>query len=676
MAFAIEHRERIQPRVSYVFDSSHSPASVDHVLPLEGLPTNDSLRNILCDLRSHYRDAMYAKLHIMPDNTYNWRVAQYIENFATFATFDFRGTNSEFDGLPKGLMQLGSLFREILRKHNESVIWKGINPLISATFLESRLGQTIVFDPHITERKIADAIIIKHQFIHRREDITDYYEFDDPNIFYASAAHFYYRKYIKNNRSNILPERLEKDGFFQQDKLIHTIPVLSFTAENLFLHFPDTDFETFILGLPAKIGGKLGFAAAAAVTEDLLKVYESSLNREGGGWNYHNERSDILKGIPAKLRKNYEMWKYENRPDVITSETLAKALSNQSGFWGELFEGSGVRSEMETLFAQSVTYEIRSVYETALREREVIPGLIMILSHVLGYDPETSRRLAAIALFGWGVIVSYDNIIDGHGMRKSVVTENANSGLPVALNNTMLALGELLGKTINDTALTKRILAMLDASCRGDNQTRSLGWNNSRRDYINSMSNLVTAFSWFPEHIGQQTGYAEAGTAFASFLACVHTLGQMNNDIEDIEQNLWKHNEGSDIGQRITLFWKTLVELPEDAVPSEEKQKVKGVYERVRNHIQATGKQPTLNEIPEIAEVLEIGRKHKKEVVRTLYLFIKEIAYEPAKLHLEEGFTRIPIMDKKNLTYHRVLAAGLKQEWNKFCKAGEIDEDE
>lgn len=482
------------------------------------------------------------------------------------------------------------------------------------------------------------------------QDDLRYIGFRDQNLLYYLAS----RHYIKEDDNSKILEKLAQDDLLKKETLTRAVPLLSFIAEHILLHRPD-EFGSFVSDLVDRIGGEEGFEAAYAVCEDLESISPRSPIHD-----WKEKQSDTLSDTLGSLPEKYAFWRYQNREVVIHPGILERVLHNSS-FWEELFLQTGIQDIMKEYFGSE---ELRPVLETALRERKVIPGLILIFAHILGYDADSAKRLAAVALMGWGVIVSYDNIVDGHMMRKGVRTDVAVFGLPSALDRTMLALARVLQNTLSidgDRLLADKFLTMLENSCRGDLHARQLNWSDDPFWFIAEMDRIISAFSWFPRFIGQRTSLTEAGASFASFLSSVHTLGQMNNDIEDTEDNLVKHERGKDLGRRITLFWKTLIDLPDEVVTPAEKQLVRSAWQE--------------NIQPDIDKILEIGMKYRTAVVRNLYPQLKGI-YDQANIMLEQGFQNVPVMDKTNATYRRILLDGLEQEWGKFCRYGEIEEAE
>lgn len=667
--------EKAPPIMNYSMETA-----IREKLDLTGFPSIDEVGKSMKDLRDSYLGWMHTRLNTSPPFC-NLTRAELYQKQGRLIEWVFHKKHQKGDRLENfrasSIGEWRKFARQMLFMNDDEVLWNGIRPFIRENKLMQMFeGKNFSYLPMKQIFKHADHTFVKHQFPIRshKENDTVYYEFDHPNLYYYLLTYNYSPPY---NLSSL--QKIDEDGLLKPEFLQRVLPVISFLAEEILLTKKSL-YPLYIKEMAKKIGGEEGIAVATAIVQDHWNVYQPFLDK-GIPFYALKKPREIFTSVLDNLRKEYKKLKYENREQIITKIALENSLSNPDRFWDELFDKSGVKQVMEELFLNNEDEEILSIYETALRERKIIPGLVMMLSHILGYETEKSKQLAAAALFGWGVIVSYDNIVDGHTKRKNAPTDLINDGLPRALNKTMLGLSTVLQQTLSDQRLTSNFLEMLRVSCRGDNAARVLGWDNVKQDYLwnntsydhlEIMSSLVAAFSWFPEYIGQQTGFPEEGQNLSEILSHFHTLGQMNNDIEDIEKGLLKHDEGNDIGRRKTLFWETLVQLPDEVVSNEEKETVKNVYRDIHLYIQSNGYSPNIIDYSRIVQVLEIGRKYKKFVVQVLHPIIKERIFEPAKSLL----TQMGILssDKTNSIYKNILLSGLEQEWGKFCRAGEIEE--
>ena len=242
--------------------------------------------------------------------------------------------------------------------------------------------------------------------------------------------------------------------------------------------------------------------------------------------------------------------------------------------------------------------DIKTVYETALRERKMIPGLIMIIAHGFGFNQKDAQRLAALAFFAWGDIVSYDNVVDEHLIRKGASTDLAEAGLALATGRTMIGIADLLSTSLTEddgVFLTREFLRMLRNSCKGDLVSRQLTWSDPDEKYLENMRSLIEAFSWYPDYMGQRNGMIEA--------------------------------------------------------------------------------ERSVDEQSQFSEVLDIGKRYKKEVVMSLYPAMKKI-YQEAQVNLLVGFQGLPDFDYINTQYYEVLFQTLTLIWQQFCRYGEIEEIE
>lgn len=343
---------------------------------------------------------------------------------------------------------------------------------------------------------------------------------------------------------------------------------------------------------------------------------------------------------------------YTRRPQMIAPERFRFGY-NYNRFFEDVFEMEGIRAEMENLFGGDEI--IRPIFEIAMRERKAIPGLVMLTAHVLAYDLEKAKRLAAISQFAWGMIVAYDDVTDNHHVRKGKETLVASRGQVVALDITMLSLGAVLEWTLGDKKLGERFLGMLKSTCSGDIASRELTWDDPPERYVQVMGDLVAAFSWFPEYIGEQTGLPTVGRNFAQFLRHTHVIGQMNNDIEDIEPPTGKHETGSDILQgKITLFWRMLIDRPIYELKPEEKVLIKKVFAEKGE------------ELEEFRVVLAIAKRLREDTAGgKLFAYILA-EREAARQSIETAFNEVSTLDESNLIYYEVLFDFMDVLWERY----------
>jgi hypothetical protein len=479
-------------------------------------------------------------------------------------------------------------------------------------------------------------------------------EFRDPNLVFYMAS----RSYIQTDNNDAILNALTRDNLLQPEVLTRSSHLLSFIAEHILLH-RTKDFRSFIEALIDTIGGEDGYDLARGLVEDVSWCLPKKLTFQ---WN--QDVINTLIGTQWRLPEKYSEYKYKNRNAVIPPEILERAM-HASNFWEELFQVMGIEEIMKK---QADSPHLQSVLKTALKERKVISGLVLIFSHIMGYNEEQAKRFAAACQICWGFIVSYDNIVDGQMVRKEEPTDLVN-GISVALPHTMLALLNVVKNTLlidesdpfYDNKFSTWLNSMLIRSCEADIHSKELGWADRPYEFLDNMERLVFAFSWFTGAIGERTGFVESGKAFGQFLSFFHTIGQMNNDIEDNQRNLTKHKRGEDIGTRISLFWRTLNDLKE--VKDVEKRKMMAAWEK--------GAQ--LDDAERFA-VADIGLAHQEAVVASVYADI-ERKYLDARRALEEGFRvggkgYIPIMDDVNARYKQVLLKGLEDEWQKFLNYG------
>ena len=539
----------------------------------------------------------------------------------------------------------------------DGVSWKirrfGRTPIISRMFLEKGLKKYLLSSGNLTkgsqtDKKIETLMNICdrgiEEFYWPISKKKEEYIFNEDMVFYLAASNF-----LINHDYTADIASLKKEGLLNKNKFSHYGPFYSFLAELIFDYADAKKFQEFILGLSDVFGGDLGLAIAVCEIKS-LRIRE---DRKEIKIPQDEGKKILLDNVEAILQENYLYQKYIERPVIINENTIKEIqvadAADLSNFWQEIFEKEGVKEAMKDLFGENI--DLRPVYETALSERKVIPASLMMIAEALGLDREEAQILAALSQFSWGMIVSYDNVVDGHKFRKGKATQVANDGVPIALDITMLSLAGILKRTLHNSELVENFLEMLNFSCKGDLISRRLDWDDSTDLYEESMAGLTKAFSWFPQYIGNRVGLVEAGQNFAAFLADLHSLGQLNNDIEDIDPPPMKHEEGNDVGKRITLFWKILMDLPNSQVLEHEEQLIRRVF-AYKNGSEEAAKE-------DIAKVLAIGKRCKAEVLARMEQIVQWV-YKEAGRHLELAFDSLPVMDQRNQTYKNIFANTLE----------------
>ena len=539
-------------------------------------------------------------------------------------------------------------------------------PVFDRNFLERQLGRLLQKSAGLSDQPEENGksrkIDICRQGIDRGEwpisKKGGVYSFDNgPDTVYFLAVQYF----LSHHGFAGLIDHLEEEGLWDKEKFFLNGPFYSLLMENIFFYGKPDEFRKVIYGLSELLGGDLGLSAALWVirflkkheTEAMDKLSEDNILSAPGELERIEARVGQLESLEAEFRTNYLYEKYSGRPAIISEETIAEASQaaqdDSSLFWQVIFDREGGGKLMEDLFGHNEI--LREVYETALTERKIIPVSLLMMADSLGLEKQEALYLAALSQFAWGVIVSYDNVVDGHKIRKGRQTQTAIDGMPIALDVALLSLENVLSSTIADRELHKNFLKMLRIGCSGDLISRRLDWDDSPDRYEESMAGLTKAFSWFPQYIGNRVGLVEAGQKFAAFLADLHTLGQLNNDIEDIDPPLMKHEEGNDVGQRITLFWKILMDLPDNLVSAQETETIRGVFSARNSSLQVKDE--------EITAIIAIGKRCKAEVLARLEPIVQRV-YEEAGRHLELAFDSLPVMDQRNQTYKNIFANTLE----------------
>ncbi len=553
---------------------------------------------------------------------------------------EFRGDNS--------LVVWQSLAPKIITANkSDGVIWKRGSIKIRQDFLTREIGdQNLGFAPFTVGWNTGGVnLAVKGWPV---AGLKDGYIVQDHNLIYYLAARGCYSEDIEE-----VFTRLSATGIFGSTNRMRAAPFYSFLAE-MILDGKGDEFQTFCVGLVENINTVDGYAVIKAVVEELA---------EDNTKKPESEKQMILAETLKKLQEKYITWHYQQRSQMVSSEQMqAYSSGNLPNFWEEIFKKSGVRDNMINLFGGDEADEVPWVLNTSLGERKVIPGIVLLMAQAMGYPKEEAVLLAASALYAWGVVVSYDNIIDGDELRKGVPTQPAVEGQADAIDTTTVSLIQLLTQRITDKGLVKKLGAMLIASSRGDKTSRLLTWDNDETQFFEAMEMLVRAFSFAPEHIGEKTGFNTAGRLFQSFLANMYRIEILLNDLEDFSPPSKKKEPGQDIGKRVTLPWRIIKDI---ATPADW-EIVEENWEKIKERKKSSDWKKDENILAMIETVRAIGLKYLPQVAQQLCSSMEPF-YREAQNDLEKAFHEgLPAMDEIDNETFQVLKFTLDGVWKRL----------
>src|SRR3989344_2999003 len=458
--------------------------------------------------------------------------------------------------------------------------------------------------------------------------------------------------------------RLKSSGYFDASKYKANKLILSFIAER-FLMDPIQKKEVagFVQLVAENIGGREGFLVAHGILNDLDSIYSQ-----------FEEQEKTLTPARYSLEDEERKYFYPQREVVVEPEIIdqalarAKALNDPREFWEDIFVRTGIDFRMTQKFEKGkYKKDLKDFYDSALAERKQIAVEIIAIADMMGFDPETAKDLAAAAQLYWGeAIIGIDNASDLHKRRKGIDTVVAKEGVGPAIDKSMVALGGILKDVFGQedgAKLGLELAETLESTFGGNVHLRELGWESGYGEHKRQMGRLIRAFSLFTTYMGEQTGFPEATKYLALAQRLSNTLGQINNAIEDVNPPDEKHERGGDIGQ-VTIFWKTLNELPEDNVSTEEKAFVRRVID-AESERKISGRSRTVEEEEDFQKVLDTGKRCQSEVAKALE-GEASVLYERSVKCIDKAVERLPIFDQRVQKAKDVLLYGVNYQLNKF----------
>src|SRR3989338_4152231 len=475
-------------------------------------------------------------------------------------------------------------------------------------------------------------------------------------------------------------ERLDKAESFEIEELSKNFMLLLIIGERIFL-WPDKNggVDDYLVGIARKMGGKEGVDLAYAVYRDISSIYSkldiSKSPRHVLGPILTKEKiAESLDKAKRAIQTEERIVMYPNREVVVKPEvidqalTRARALGDPREFWQDVFIRSGVDFKMTQRFERGkYKADLEDFYESALAERKQIAVEILATADMVGFDPKKALALAAGAQLFWGeAVIPIDNAAGVHKRRKGLDTAVAREGVGPAIEKSMVALGGIFKDAFGEKAGGKvglELAETLESTFGGSVRLRDLGWDSGYGEHRKNIGRLISAFSLFTRYMGEQSGFPEATKYLALAQRLGHTLGQINNAMEVVNPPGEKHEAGSDVGQ-VTIFWKTLTELPEDVVGTDEKDFVKRVFDAESDR-KISGRPRTPDEESDFEKVLRLGGRYQGDVARALESKARML-YERSKRCIDKAVKLLPRVDQRVEKAREVFLFGADYQWDKF----------
>ncbi len=536
---------------------------------------------------------------------------------------------------------------------SDQVDWTNELPLSRHPLVLDRHGNKRTYGHPIQVIRFANSAIEFIQWPFQEVTNDNVFRFTDPNFFHFLIANEIDAEWRPIEEAM---EVMTDAGLFIN--LPRSINILSFISERLLLNIPlfqPEKFSNFMVAIARQIGGKFGYSTAALIIENLIDIYTPNATRP------HNNKQGlgVLYEAADNLLIEYSSWKYSQRPQFASTEALIEpAVNPPADLWEQVYAQHNIQTAVNSLLGNN-DEQSNSIRESLTRERKVIPGLVLLTAQALGLEHEQAVDLAARAFFSWGVILAFDNILDGHKTRKGLATDVALSGKEISLDRTMISLFEFTRQSLGNSHLTDRMLEMLRNSFTGELESRKLGWNDPIETYLQASEKMVSAFSWFGQYIGEVTGRPDAGEALGAFFANINTLGQISNDFEDLSPGS-KHETLADPVSRISIIWRAFMDLPDDTVEAGAKDFVIATYENALRTKTITQEN--------LVKLQAIGLRYKKQVMERLKPAVNLLISE-TQWFLGKAFTNLPV-DESNKTMMVFFEAMAQEAGQRFTESG------
>lgn len=682
MALALEtlSPKRLRPSIVAYWEPPVGDSPVES--PLLDLPSARTYRENLKDLRSIFDDTKIIYIQKHPSLTTVPRIHLYAD-MSPLIVFRFSSPydklrQAEEENIHNSFQFWEKLANAILTEKDPAhVKWDGNRPIISAQYLNDHSnGVASSYEPDSTTFKLGNITLeIAEWLIGRVEGAQDYFEFPDPNVFYLFTGQYFSEEF----KTDIL-KRIAKAGLFKKDMLVKSVPSLSFIAEDIFNGHP-TFFPKFMHGIVSDIGGEEGFAVAAAILEDLIEIYKPAFARSKG--RYSPQEKGLFRKTLDELHERYTYYRYATRPEVISPEIREGALQAMQkesdpsrklyAYVEKIFTGVGAPDKFGDLLSVQDQNLIRWIYERTLQEKKMEAGQIPMMADILGFDnPERLVWITNLMQVVWKAILTHDDTVDQTPLRKGKETLYIKDGMATGIQQPLLtiikavrAITEKQG--INNNQLSQAVLTMLDRLYSAEVYKPNIGWDSDYSELENNMIDIMQVLAWFPRYTVQREGLPEkvklAGEKLGQYLEHYGCLVLIKNDCEDILEDT-SHAAGDDIGVRVNTFMHNLYKNAE--IPAAEREEFRTICEDpIITAKKRRFEQLDENDNKKISRALEIGRKYKHIVVRSLLSSNRN--YHEARILLDEALTYdLPRNDVRNKHYHLVFREALDNLWKKF----------
>lgn len=674
----IDSPERTRYIVASPYFANEQTNLAEEFSPLAG-----SLSAGLRELRDYYQESLLGIKGLDPKKSGITRIAEYWDNGVPFVYIRLfpidRTTNQDTPNSPGSLPYWRNFARDILSLSDDDVVWD-TGPVIRAELIDSLLADSnLSFKPLSEKRTLGNRTIILDQWpLVRVNEGTPYYEFADPNIYFLLLASNYIGYKIEDYDKNVL-EKLERDGLLGRDKYAKILPALSFIAEEIFVRHTD-DFENFILGLAEKIGSEEGFAASAAIIEDLTELYKPYFAFYSNV-NMHGISQEKLTATYDKLKNKYCLWRYQTRQEIVSKELRALALTKMQqeadpikGFYAYLeriFLDTTQGEKLKEILSAKDLETASWLFERVLSEKKMEAGLIPVAAHLLGYqDRERLGRITLLMQILWKAILTGDDTIDQSPERRGEKAFHRVAGIANGIQIPQFVKELVLAKLHEppfdqDPALARAASAMQARLDRGDIRNRShFGWETDFSVLHENMTDIMQVISWFSQYAAETVRFNQATALnLARALENFGCLLLINNDAENFY--IASPKAGDDIGKRKNSFmwaFNRSAEIPES---------IRAEFRSLCDDPEIAKKVDNFESLDQadvikLRRAVELGNSYFGEAIRSMERIIRNY-YEDCKRYLTLFFEdKLISSDSSNQEYRKVLEQSLEGIWQKF----------
>lgn len=320
-------------------------------------------------------------------------------------------------------------------------------------------------------------------------------------------------------------------------------------------------------------------------------------------------------------------------------------------------------SLMHGLFEEKDTYAER-VIKAVMNENLILPRRTVIYADMMGCDPGEAKRYAALTYFIWGAVIKqYDIAFDGESVRKGETTFLAQDGVDFTISMAAISSYRVLNNILKDKIMALKIIIMLENSSRANLQV--LNFEDSPNVILDNMLKINLAFSWFPGFLGETTGLEEAGDLFMQHQMYFQTLSQLVSDLKDVVVSEPGPENAKDIGSKITLPLKAVMETPDELFSAVNKQKLRSIDESEKRRKKQDKSPASMETRREIEELLQPIYEIRSHIVENLTPTATDL-YNKSLDYLEKAADKLPKSDERNVKTINMLKRDLDDMLDAF----------